>query len=81
VVRDPCPPLSAGSRKRCAPTIVASINGVAFGGGLELALVCDLRIAAAHAQLALPETTLGIIPGEGGRSGSRASWGRRVRRR
>jgi enoyl-CoA hydratase/carnithine racemase len=61
--------------------VVAAINGVAFGGGLELALVCDLRIAAAHAQLALPETTLGIIPGEGGRSGSRASWGRRVRRR
>jgi enoyl-CoA hydratase/carnithine racemase len=46
--------------------VVAAINGVAFGGGLELALVCDLRIAAAHAQLALPETTLGIIPGAGG---------------
>ena len=46
--------------------VVAAINGVALGGGLELALVCDLRVAAAHAQLGLPETTLGIIPGAGG---------------
>jgi enoyl-CoA hydratase/carnithine racemase len=46
--------------------VVAAINGVAFGGGLELALVCDLRVAAPHAELALPETTLGIIPGAGG---------------
>src|SRR5690349_19511062 len=46
--------------------VVAAINGVAFGGGLELALICDLRVAAAHAELALPETTLGIIPGAGG---------------
>lgn len=47
------------------PTI-AAINGVAFGGGLELALVCDLRIAASHAQMGLTETSLGIIPGAGG---------------
>src|SRR5450631_920224 len=40
--------------------VVAAINGVAFGGGLELALICDLRVAAPHAELALPETTLGI---------------------
>ncbi len=46
--------------------VVAAINGVAFGGGLELALICDLRVAAAHASLGLPETTLGIIPGAGG---------------
>jgi methylglutaconyl-CoA hydratase len=46
--------------------VVAALNGVAFGGGLELALVCDLRVAAAHVQLGLPETTLGIIPGAGG---------------
>ena len=46
--------------------VVAAINGVALGGGLELALVCDLRIAAAHAQLGPPETGLGIIPGAGG---------------
>jgi methylglutaconyl-CoA hydratase len=46
--------------------VVAAINGVALGGGMELALVCDLRVAAAHAQLGLPETSLGIIPGAGG---------------
>lgn len=46
--------------------VVAAINGVAFGGGLELALICDLRVAAPHAELSLPETTLGIIPGAGG---------------
>ena len=47
------------------PTI-AAINGVALGGGLELALLCDLRIAAHHALLGLPETSLGVIPGAGG---------------
>src|SRR5262249_24943505 len=46
--------------------VIAALNGVAFGGGLELALLCDLRVAAPHAELALPETTLGIIPGAGG---------------
>ena len=46
--------------------VVAALNGVAFGGGLELALVCDMRVAAEHAQIGLPETTLGIIPGAGG---------------
>ena len=47
------------------PTI-AVINGFAFGGGTELLLACDLRIAADHAQLGLTETTLAIIPGAGG---------------
>lgn len=46
--------------------VVAAINGVALGGGLELALRCDLRVAAEHAVLGLPETTLGVIPGAGG---------------
>jgi enoyl-CoA hydratase/carnithine racemase len=46
--------------------VVAALNGVALGGGLELALVCDLRVAASHAILGLPETSLGIIPGAGG---------------
>jgi len=47
------------------PTI-AAINGLALGGGLELALCCDLRVALESAFLALPETSLGIIPGAGG---------------
>ena len=55
-----------GPLDRSPKPVVAAINGVAFGGGLELALVCDMRVAAAHAQLALPETSLGIIPGAGG---------------
>jgi len=47
------------------PTI-AVVNGVAFGGGTELLLACDLRVAVVHAQLGLTETTLAIIPGAGG---------------
>ena len=46
--------------------VIAAINGVALGGGLELALLCDLRVCAEHAELGLPETGLGIIPGSGG---------------
>ena len=48
-----------------APTI-AAINGAAFGGGLELALCCDIRLAAADALMGLPEVKLGISPGAGG---------------
>ena len=47
------------------PTI-ASIDGYALGGGLELALCCDIRIAAESAKLGLPESNLGIMPGAGG---------------
>ncbi len=47
------------------PTIGA-VNGFAFGGGTEMLLACDLRIAAPHAQLGLTETSLAIIPGAGG---------------
>jgi enoyl-CoA hydratase/carnithine racemase len=47
------------------PTI-AVINGFCFGGGTELALACDLRVAAEHVELGLTETTLAIIPGAGG---------------
>ncbi len=46
--------------------VIAAINGEARGGGFELALCCDLRIASENAQFAFPEITLGVIPGGGG---------------
>ena len=49
-----------------AQPVIAALNGVAFGGGLELALACDIRIASSHVKLGLTETALGIIPGAGG---------------
>jgi enoyl-CoA hydratase len=45
---------------------VAAMNGYAFGGGMELALACDFRLAAAGASMGLTETSLAIIPGAGG---------------
>jgi len=51
---------------RCSQPIIAAINGFALGGGLELALACDIRIAAANATLGLTEINLAIIPGGGG---------------
>jgi E-phenylitaconyl-CoA hydratase len=46
--------------------LIAAINGGAYGGGLELALACDIRIAADNARLGTTEVTLGLIPGWGG---------------
>ena len=46
--------------------VIAAINGLCLGGGLELALACDIRIAADHVKLGLPEVNLGLIPGAGG---------------
>lgn len=46
--------------------VICAINGLAFGGGTELALACDIRIAAQTAVFALPEVSLGLIPSAGG---------------
>jgi enoyl-CoA hydratase/carnithine racemase len=46
--------------------VIAAVNGVALGGGTELSLACDIRLAAANATLGLTETRLAIIPGAGG---------------
>src|SRR6185503_11635154 len=51
---------------RCPQPIIAAIRGIALGGGLELALACDLRIAGDDALLGLTEVNLAIIPGGGG---------------
>ena len=52
--------------ERCSKPVVAKLQGYVFGVGFELALVCDFRVAADDVQLALPEATIGMIPGSGG---------------
>jgi enoyl-CoA hydratase/carnithine racemase len=51
---------------RIAKPVIAVVHGFCLGGGLELALACDIRVAAKGAKLGLPETSLGLIPGGGG---------------
>ena len=60
---------------------LAEIGGAAYGGGLELALACDLRVAACEARLALPEVALGLLPAAGGTQRLTALVGPSVARR
>jgi 2-oxoglutaroyl-CoA hydrolase len=52
--------------ERCSKPVIAQLQSYVFGVGLELALACDFRVAADDVQLALPEATIGMIPGSGG---------------
>ena len=60
--------VNVAAPERCPKPVIAQLHGYCFGVGLELALACDFRVASDDAQLALPELTLGMIPGSGGAS-------------
>lgn len=63
---EPRLPAVIAAIEACAKPVVAALHGAALGGGFELALGCDARVAAPGAVVGLPEVTLGIIPGAGG---------------
>src|SRR5204863_7503346 len=54
------------NRTTCWKPILAAVNGYALGGGFEMALACDLIVAADHARLGLPEPRVGLMAGAGG---------------
>jgi 3-hydroxyacyl-CoA dehydrogenase len=65
-LQEPQLPAVIAAIETCAKPVVAALHGAALGGGFELALGCDARVAAAATVVGLPEVTLGLIPGAGG---------------
>ena len=65
-IEEPSLPAVIAAIEACAKPVVAAIHGAALGGGFELALGCDARVATPGRVVGLPEVTLGIIPGAGG---------------
>lgn len=65
-LEDPQLPSVITAIEQCSKPVVAALHGAALGGGLELALGCDARVAAPGTLVGLPEVTLGMIPGAGG---------------
>jgi 3-hydroxyacyl-CoA dehydrogenase len=65
-LKEPSVPQILARIEACRKPVVAAIDGVALGGGFELALACHARVATMMARLGLPEITLGLIPGAGG---------------
>jgi 3-hydroxyacyl-CoA dehydrogenase len=65
-LEDPQLPAVISAIQGCAKPFVAAIHGAALGGGFELALACDARVAVPDAVVGMPEVTLGMIPGAGG---------------
>jgi 2-oxoglutaroyl-CoA hydrolase len=57
---------TVGAPERCPQPVIAAIDGMCFGGGLEFALSCDFRIATTRSEFRFPEITLGALPGSGG---------------
>lgn len=70
-VEEAAPVMRAGQAvlrgiERCPVPVIAAVNGIALGGGFELALACSFALASANAAFGLPEAGLGLIPGYGG---------------
>ena len=65
-LQDPQLPAVIAAIEACAKPVVAALHGAALGGGFELALGCDARVASAKTVVGLPEVTLGMVPGAGG---------------
>lgn len=65
-LQEPQLPVVIAAIENCGKPVVAALHGSALGGGFELSLACDARVALAGTRLGLPEITLGMIPGAGG---------------